>query len=193
MDERKPPEPEQLLPAVQAGDGEALARWYRLEWPAVHRLAFGLLASDAEAQDLAQDAMVQILDRLDSRDPGRSYRAWRNAVVANLCRDRLRRAAARRRAEEADGVALPQRLPSPVDAAHHREVRAVLKEALRSLSPREREVFVLHELEGASFAEVAETLAVKQSTTRTLLTLARRRLRRLLGPRLALDDGGRDG
>lgn len=183
---------EQLLTAVLAGDGDALAGWYRLEWPVVHRLAFGFLADSALAQDLAQDAMVQLIDRLDSRDPGRSYRAWRNALVANLSRDRLRRIGARRRAE-AGAEPLPQRLPTPETAAEQAEVREVLSMALRSIPDREREVFVLHELEGASFSEVAETLAIRQSTARTLLSLARRRLRTTLGSRLLFDDGGPHG
>ncbi|MAG56878.1 MAG: hypothetical protein CMJ83_11345 [Planctomycetes bacterium] len=185
--------PADLVPAVIRGDGEAVDTWYRLEWPVVYRLGFGFLANAAEALDLAQDAMLHLLDHLGDWNPGRSYPAWRTAVVANLCRDRLRRLATRQRAESSEALLLPQRLPAPDAGVEAEETRTILVESLGALTPREREVFVLHDLEGASYAEVAESLTIQQSTARTLVTLARRRLRKLLGPRLTIDDGGRHG
>jgi RNA polymerase sigma-70 factor (ECF subfamily) len=72
-------------------------------------------------------------------------------------------------------------LPSPEDAAQAAEVRAILMQALASLTPREREAFVAHDLDGASTAEAAELLGVTEASLRSLLSLARRRLRTLLG------------
>ena len=93
--------PEALALAVRARDPEALDAWFRAEHPRVWRICFGLLADAAEADDLAQDAMLHLHDHLDAWDSERPYGTWRNAVVANLCRDRLRRLAARRTAERA--------------------------------------------------------------------------------------------
>lgn len=183
-----PPDPAELearLPAVLAGEPDAIDAWYRWEHPRVHRLCFGFLADPAEADDLAQDAMLHLLDHLPRWDRRRPYAAWRNAVVLNRCRDRLRRLAARRRAE--DGAAaerLPARLPAPDAEAQRSEVRAILAEALGALSPREREAFVLRDLEGCATDAVAEAMGVAPSSVRSLLTLARRRLRGLLGERL---------
>jgi DNA-directed RNA polymerase specialized sigma24 family protein len=59
------------IPAIRAGDAEALARWYRAEHPAVWRLCLGFLAERAEADDAAQDAMLKLLDTLDRYDPRR--------------------------------------------------------------------------------------------------------------------------
>jgi RNA polymerase sigma-70 factor (ECF subfamily) len=181
-----------LLPGVGRGEERAVDRWYRAELPVVYRLAFGFLADAAEAQDLAQDAMLHLMDRLVTTIPDR-YPAWRSRVVLNLCRDRQRRLDVRRRKERAAEIALPQRLPRPDDSARQQEVRQVLREALGSLTPREREVFVLRDLEGASFAEVAAILGLAEGTARTFLSLARRRLRNLLGPRLASGAGERGG
>ena len=76
-------------------------------------------------------------------------------------------------------------LPDPHDAAAANEVVELLKSALGRLSPREREAFVLVVLEQNSPQEAAETLAIGESSVRSLVTLARRRLRQLLGPSLA--------
>ena len=186
---------DETLQPLLRGDPHAVDAWYRAEHPEVYRLCFGFLAEAHEADDAAQDAMLRILDRLPSYDPSRGYRAWRNTVVLNLCRDRLRRRGARSRATE--GAALrdpsgagPRPLPSPEQAAQAAEVRDILAETLASLSPREREAFVLRDLQGESTADAAAALGISESSVRSLLTLARRRLRNLLGPRLADVAGG---
>jgi RNA polymerase sigma-70 factor (ECF subfamily) len=180
-----------LLRAVREGDAQAVDAWYRAEHPRVFRLCFGVLADSAEAEDAAQDAMLHLLDHLDRWDPHRPYRAWRAAVVVHLCRDRQRRVATRlRHATRASAERLPPVLPDPSEEALRAEVRATLARALAHLPPREREAFVLRELEGASTEEAAEVLGVTESTVRSLVTLARRRLRNLLDERLLGAAGG---
>ncbi|MHC5211344.1 MAG: RNA polymerase sigma factor [Planctomycetota bacterium] len=178
------------LRAVARGEPAAIDSWYRREHPLVYRLCAGFLADEHEAEDLAQDAMLKLLDQLPKWDERRAWRSWRNTVVLNLCRDRLRRVDARRRAEDAlPQHTLPPTLPSPEDAAHAAEVRGLLMHALRSLTPREREAFVAHDLDGASTREAAELLGVTEASLRSLLSLARRRLRTLLGPHVPAPGG----
>lgn len=186
--------PETLAGAVRRGEPDALDAWFRAEHPTVWRLCFGMLADGAEADDLAQEAMLHLNDHLHAWDERRPYATWRNAVVANLCRDRRRRRSARREAERAAAErGLPDRLPAPDDRARAGEVREALRLALTSLSEREREVFVLRELEGVPTRSAAETLGVTEGTVRSLLTLARRRLRRLLADRVPGLVGGVEG
>ena len=174
------------IPAIRGGDAEALARWYRAEHPAVWRLCLGFLAGRAEADDAAQDAMLRLLDTLDRYDARRPWAVWRNSVVLNHCRDRMRREQARARAEAtAARDAFPPALPHPADEAARGELQELVTASLRRLTSREREVFVLHDLEGGSTADVASALAIAESTVRVLLATARRRLRELLAPRLA--------
>jgi RNA polymerase sigma-70 factor (ECF subfamily) len=181
-----------------SGEPEAVDEWFRAEHPEVYRLCAGFLADATEAEDLAQDAMLKLLDNLSAWDRRRGWRAWRNTLVLNLCRDRLRRIVARRGAELRSGDArhamLPARLPDPLSAAQQSEVRDILMAALTELTPREREVFVLRDLEGNTTAESAVALGVGESTVRSLLTLARRRLRALLGERVPelVPGGGHD-
>ncbi len=181
-----------LLRGAASGEPEAVDAWFRGEHPDVYRLCFGFLADAAEAEDVAQDAMLHLLDKLEGWDPDRPYHAWRDTVVLNLCRDRMRRNAARSRAHSGAAEAREQRdedceHPSrsePVEELERREVQAILTASLADLTPREREVFVLRDLEERSTREVSDCLAVTESTVRTLLTLARRRLRGILADRL---------
>lgn len=170
----------------------ALANWFRVEHPRVYRLCLGFLLDVSEAEDLAHDAMLHLHDHLHRFDPSRDYAPWRNTLVLNLCRDRARRKESRR-AAEAEADPLPERLPSPEDAARAGEMRGILVRALGSLPEREREAFVLRDLEGQSTEHVAQALGIGASSVRSLVTLARRRMRNLLGDHLpdAAPQGGR--
>jgi len=178
-------EAEGLARALRHGQPGALERWFQAEHPHVWKLCFGFLADRTEADDAGQDAMLQLSDHMHDWDEDRPYAAWRNTIVLNICRDRLRRSASRRQAEKvAAEEHLPTLLPSPDQEASRVEVRDALRTALRSLSDREREVFVLRDLQGVSTSLAANVLGVGESSVRSLLSLARRRLRRLLGERI---------
>jgi RNA polymerase sigma-70 factor (ECF subfamily) len=164
--------------------------WFRAEHPEVYRLCFGFLGHAADAEDVAQEAMLHLIDRLREWDEARPYRAWRTALVLNRCRDRLRRRAARVAAEEAAARLRPEEwLPDPHEASTREEVERHLALALRSLPEREREAFVLRDLEGLETREAARLLEVGESSVRSLVALARRRLRKLLGAHLAPGGG----
>ena len=175
-----------LVAAAAGGDADAVARLYQREHPSVWRLCLGFLADRHEADDAAQDAMLKLLDQLPKYDARRPFATWRNTVVVNLCRDRLRRRDARARAESgAAALDAPGALPSPLDHAQRGEMRELVTASLSRLTPREREIFVLHDLQGEAAADVAAALEIAPSTVRVLLMTARRRLRELLAPRLA--------
>ena len=185
--------PRNLIFGVLGQDPEAIDAWFRSEHPAVYRLCFGFLAHAAEAEDVAQDAMLQLLDKLHTWDSTRPFATWRDTLVLNLCRDRLRRNEARGRVlrRSAEGQAA-RSTPDAQQGLEQAEVQRVMRESLAELTPREREVFVLRDLEGQSSAQAAELLSITQSSVRSLLTLARRRLRGILAKRLPglVPDGG---
>lgn len=185
--------PELITEAAQ-GKPESQDAWFRTEFPCVFRLCLGFLADAVAAEDLAQDAMLHLLDRLDRWNTQRPYEAWRNTVVLNLCRDSARKRGVRQRAEDQLKLVPPlQQLPDPQDAASSRELRDVITTALAQLPPREREAFVLRDLEHQATSEVAAVMEITPATVRSLLTLARRRLRRILGPALAIEPRRRAG
>lgn len=181
-----------LIPRILARDPQALELFYRREHPVVYRLCFGFLVDPGVAEDMAHDALHRIIDNLSTFDRSRAYSAWRNTLVLNLCRDRKRSDDARSRAENRAALptyaADPHRHADPAAYAADAEIRALLMEALSVLSSREREVFVLRDLEGVDSAEAANMLGITEGTVRSLLCLARRRLRDALGDRLAVAD-----
>lgn len=178
---------------VRAGSESAIGPWFEAESPRIFRICLGILASRREAEEMAQESLAHLLEVIPDWPTEVPYLRWSTTVVANLCRDRLRRRTSRHRAEARAsevGATLPSPLPDPSDAAAAAEVQRVLIEALRVLPPREREVFVLRDLEGQEFADIAAVLGSPEGTVRALLSTGRERLRALLGPRLHVRAGG---
>ncbi len=176
-----------LARAVRGGDRDALGPWYEAEYPAVHRLCVGFLRRRSEADDVAQDAMLRILDKINHWDPSRHYTAWRTKVVLNVCRDQQR--SANRRADHEEEVARRQTeigadalLEQPSQSASSSELKDWLDRSLALLSPREREAFVLIDLEGFTSVQVAKQVDLSPSTVRASLAMARGKLRKFLAP-----------
>ncbi len=172
---------------IRGGDRDALGPWYEAEYPTVHRLCVGFLRRRSDADDVAQDAMLRILDKIKSWDSSRHYGAWRTKVVLNVCRDQQRSTArrvnheervARRQTERGSDALLEQ----PSTSASSSELQEWLDRSLALLSPREREAFVLIDLEGFNSVEAAEQIDLSPSTVRASLAMARGKLRKLLAP-----------
>ncbi|MEZ5365374.1 MAG: RNA polymerase sigma factor SigJ [Bryobacterales bacterium] len=139
-------------------------------------IAYGLLGSLAEAQDVVQDAYL----RFESADVAalRQPAAWLTTVVSRLALDLLR--SARRRREVYPG----EWLPEPVFDAPLQEQRQItrsrlsiaLLHLLETLGPEERAVFVLREVFERSYAEIAEIVGKSAAACRQAMTRARQRI-----------------
>lgn len=145
----------------------------------VLRLARHLLHGSDEARDVAQDAFLRAFRSLASYRPELSFRSWLLKITVNAARDHQARRAGWRLRPLSD-VAEVQ---APGNAAADVEDALVLEHVRRlaaELSPREREVFVLRDLEGLETEDVAAVLGLETPTVRRHLARARLRLRELL-------------
>ncbi|MFD1939675.1 RNA polymerase sigma factor SigJ [Nonomuraea mangrovi] len=140
-------------------------------------LAYRMLGSAEEAEDVVQDAFLRWRKASTVESPW----AWLAKVTANLCVNRLTSARARR--ESYVGVWLPEPVLTeggalgPLDSAEQREfVSLAFLVLLETLNPVERAVFVLREAFGYSHREVAEVIDASEANSRQLYTRARRRL-----------------
>jgi len=141
--------------------------------PVLFGIAYRMLASIADAEDVLQDAWL----RWSAIDPGRleQPRAYLARTVTNLSINRLRSAAARR--ESYAGPWLPEPLVTADDPAHpFQQAEAVslaMLVVLETLSPLERAVFVLKDVFGFSHAEIATILDRDQAAVRQVGSRAR--------------------
>jgi RNA polymerase sigma-70 factor (ECF subfamily) len=142
--------------------------------PRLVRIAYRMLGSMAEAEDMVQEAWIrwQARHRDDVREPG----AFLSRTVTRLCLDAMK--SARARHETYVGNWLPEPvIEEPDDEMRADELTLTLMLALERLSPLERAAFLLHDVFDVPLAEVAATLDKDAGAVRQLAVRARRHLR----------------
>ncbi|EWS82347.1 RNA polymerase sigma 70 [Brachybacterium phenoliresistens] len=152
----------------------ALLDAYSAERPRLLSLAHRILGSTHDAEDAVQQAWLRAQSaRPDEiRDPA----AWLTTVTARLCLDQLR---ARRRREESTlppEHLLPAQVAADEEMMHREDVSRALLVLLSRLSPAQRVAFVLHDLFGVPFVEVAAALGTSVASAKKQASRARLRL-----------------
>lgn len=143
----------------------------RLYGPAI-RLAAKVLGDRAEGEDAVQAALVKLWQAASRFDPKRgSVEGWFRRVVVNACIDRKRSIKAVAPIEAAAEAASPD--ATPYEAAEANDRAARVQAAMARLNPRQRAAIALFHLEGATMAEIAESLETTPKAVEGLLARAR--------------------
>jgi RNA polymerase sigma-70 factor (ECF subfamily) len=140
------------------------------------RVAYSVLRSRSEAEDVVQDAFVRILEHHRSLPTVRDLRVWLVRIAWNLALDR-RRKIRPQQMDVAFAEALAANTVAPDQALAESRQLALLLEAIEKLPKLEREVLLLSAVEELSNAEVAKIVDRSESATRALLFRARTRLK----------------
>jgi RNA polymerase sigma-70 factor (ECF subfamily) len=169
-----------LVRDARDGDPEALRKLVERAYPAVRRWALVHTGDPTEADDLTQDVMVHVIQRLDGFSGSARFSTWLYTVTRNAAIDRLRRTS-RRSSRLADPRAHPDgAMNAPDDpsaGADRRHIGDVVEAFFHELPDRQREVFDLAELQGVPAAEIADRLGIEAVSVRAHLFKARRTLR----------------
>ncbi|EKS35671.1 sigma-70 family RNA polymerase sigma factor [Afipia clevelandensis] len=156
--------------------------------PRLVRLAYRMLGSMAEAEDIVQDAWLrwQQVDLATVDAPP----AFLSRIVTRLCLDVMKSARARR--ETYVGSGLPEPIIEEPDTVDEDDLTLTLMLALERLSPLERAAFLLHDVFGVPLDEVAETVEREPAAVRQLAARARKHVQEAR-PRytVAQDEGSR--
>lgn len=153
---------------------------------ATYNYAYRLTGNDADARDLCQDAFLRVYKAWRSFRPGTSFIAWIYRIVTNLHRDELRRRKGRYmdelpedNAPQAYGGSRPLAV-TPIDDYVEGQLDGTLEKALELLSPEQRQVVILADIEERSYQEISEIMNCSIGTVRSRLHRSRAQLRRLL-------------
>lgn len=152
-----------------------LAEEYAAVRPRLVRVAYSILGSRAEAEDVVGDCWTR-LAAADRREPIEDVLAWSTVTVARAALDVLRSARVRREAYVGPWLPEPEvSAPDPADAVSLDDsVRYALLVVLEQLSPAERTAWVLHDLFEMPFAEIAAAVGRTPGAVRQLASRARR-------------------
>src|SRR4051812_44929126 len=174
-----------LVARVRTGDAAAFESLLRRHFRAAYLVALAQVGEPAEAEDVCQEAFLRSWERIhECRDPDR-FAAWLVRIVRDAAFNRREYLAVR--AADALHESTPAASPERPDRhSEQAELRATLQRALAQLPIRQREVVLLHDLEGWPHGEIAARLEISTLMSRRHLSDARKRLRDLLGDYSAL-------
>jgi RNA polymerase sigma-70 factor (ECF subfamily) len=152
-----------LIRGAMAGSEEDLEQLFHRFWPRAYRIAFLIAHDHAAAEDIAQEAFVQAMRRLDRFDRRRRFAPWLGAIVANRAIDWTRARAARRESDHEPPE--PVAAPDAPSGRYSEEVMA----ALSTLTPEHRAVVVLRYVLEYTPGEIARALDLPRGTVNSRL------------------------
>ena len=178
----------ELIAHSKQGDRAAMAELFGLHYKSSLRLARGILRCEDASQDAVQAAYFSAFQHLHTFRGDACFKTWIASIVLNCCRMKLREF--RRRAtwvslDEPGAAREPRTLassgPTPETAAWRLEVSSALSDAVSRLPKHLREAYA-QSISGLSLREVAATLGITVTATKTRLFRARAGLRLHLKP-----------
>lgn len=159
---------------IQRGSREAAGELFARHWSSARKAALAITASEASADDIAQDAFERAFAHIDRFDRARPFAPWLHRIVVNRAIDHLR---AERRLVSLNEATLEGALSPDVPASLDGPVLG----ALASLSPERRAVIVLRHLLDYRPPEIAAILELPLGTVNSRLGRALADLRELIG------------
>jgi len=194
---RAVPEPDSkeqaLIRRVQNGEHD---KFYELVKPyerRVYTAAFSVLRNVADAEEVAQEAILKAFANLRQFRSESRFSTWLIQIAVNEARMRRRKDHPEimepiGEYTDEEGTYTPRDFADwreiPSEALERNEIRKLLLEALASLGAKYREVFVMRDIQHLSIEEVADSLGISQASVKTRLLRARLMLRDLLAPRI---------
>jgi RNA polymerase sigma-70 factor (ECF subfamily) len=174
---------DESLQRAVSGDREALRRVVDLWWPQIRRWALYQCADATLAEDAVQEALVRLVRFIPSYDPLRPFGPWLRTLVRHACHDQLaRQSLDRKRHTPVQETMLTSPSAPGRDLDLSRAAREVIRQ-FEELSPRQREIIDLVDLQGMAPADAAVHLGISAKAVRSQLSDARRRLRSVVAHR----------
>lgn len=172
------PDDSELVRRARGGDGDAFGVLVNRYMRAAYAVALSVTGAHEDAEDAAQESFLVALQKLEEcRNPER-FAGWLLTIVRNRSRNLVRRESLR----DMDQVpaSAHSRTPTPERETERSELRGRLGAALDALPQVQREIVLLHDLEGWKHREIAERLEIPAGTVRSHLHFARKALREAL-------------
>jgi len=184
-----------LIARICKGESSLFATLVKPYERRVYVTALALLRNDADAQDVAQEAILKAFANLRQFRGESKFSTWLIQITVNEVRMRQRKQHAQlfeplvESNDEEEGTYTPRDFADwreiPSEALERSEIRTLLAKALASLAQKYREVFILRDVEQMSIEEAAEVLNISIASVKTRLLRARLMLRDILAPDLA--------
>ena len=171
------PTDEELMLAAGKGDMHAFEQIVLRHQTSAWNAAYGFLVDPGEAEDIAQEAFLKILDAAPRYQPTAAFRTYLCRVVTRLCLDHVRK----KKPVYTDAPpAATDPSPAPPEIVTQHERAESIRNAIEKLPPRQRMAVVLRHFEGFTYRDIASAMNASEKSVERLLARARISLQALL-------------
>lgn len=181
----------ELVDRFIKGDQEAFAELVRRYQKKIYSLAFHLLGNHLDADEVVQETFVRVYKRRNELERIKYFSNFLLKIATNYAIDLLRRRKGHT-GISSEAISLPgsvqldlaRHVATPGEQYENKELMEEILKALDQLPPRQRMTAILHDVEGYSVAEIAQSFGNSEATVRSNLHIARRKLKIILKLRL---------
>jgi len=172
-------EESQTIARAAEGDRMAMHSLVEQHKRAIYRLAFNMLRRAEDAEDVSQEAFLRAWKTFPKWRPDAKLSTWLHTVTLNLCYDHLRK---KRPALMAEPPEMHDTALRPDASLAQQQTQRLVREAITQLAPRQCAALTLTSLQGHSNKEAANIMEIKLEALESLLSRARRNLKKHLAP-----------
>ena len=171
---------ENIIARARRGDADAFERLVVAYRDQVFRLALRMCGSEADADEVAQEAFLSAWKGLPNFRGDSQFSTWLYQLTSHAAIDLMRREKRQIAAEDITEVSAPDPAPGPQQQAERSEQRQAVRDAILQLTPEYRQIVVLRFLEELSYEEIGAMLALPSGTVKSRLNRARAQLKEIL-------------
>ena len=168
-------EDRELVQTIRTGDTAAFEQLVRRKTTKVYALCYRILNNAEDAKDVAQLVFIKLWENLEKYDPKFAFDTWLYRMVTNVAIDFIRSRQSRDNAVNSN----LRLVRTSIDAeqgvnVQRKEIESVFNDVSSVLSPRQKTIFIMKEMEDLSSADIARVLGCRESTVRNHLFNARK-------------------
>ncbi|HET7434014.1 MAG TPA: RNA polymerase sigma factor [Thermoanaerobaculia bacterium] len=178
------PDDRELVQTIRAGDPAAFEQLVRRKTSKVYALCYRVIGNSEDAKDISQLVFLKLWENLEKYDPAYAFDTWLYRMVTNVAIDFMRNKQSRDNAVNSN----LRLVRTSADAeqgviVQRKEIEHVFNEISSVLSPKQKTIFIMNQMEDLPSAEIAKILGCRESTVRNHLFNARKAMQQQLQKR----------
>ena len=178
------PDDRQLVELIRQGDDGAFETLVRRKTSKVYGLCYRVIGNGEDAKDISQLVFLKLWENLDKYDPLYAFDTWLYRMVTNVAIDFMRNKQSRDNAVNSNLRLVKTAVdPEQTVTVQRKEVESVFNVVSNTLSPKQKTIFVMSEMEDLRSSEIAKILGCRESTVRNHLFNARKLMQHQLRKR----------
>jgi len=175
------PDDRQLVQTIRGGDADAFETLVRRKTSKVYALCYRIIGNAEDAKDISQLVFLKLWENLEKYDAQYAFDTWLYRMVTNVAIDFMRNKQSRDNAVNSNlRLVKTAAEEEQTVSVQRKEVENVFNEIATVLSPKQKTIFVMNQMEDLPSAEIAKILGCRESTVRNHLFNARKLMQQQL-------------